>query len=368
MRMALRLARQGAGRTSPNPMVGAVLVRGGQVIATGYHRRAGEDHAEVVALKRAGGRARHATLYLNLEPCDHVGRTPPCTLSLIEAGVRKVVAGMADPNPQVSGKGIRRLRQAGVEVEVGVLEAECRKLNASFVKYITKKIPLVILKLAASLDGKIATCTGNSQWITGKQAREFVHRLRNEVDAVLVGVETVIADDPRLTCRVPGGRDPWRVVLDGRLRIPLTARLLRQSGGKTIVVTGATASAKGIGALKKHGVEVWSLPVRAGAVPWKALLSRLAQIGVMSVMIEGGAVTATRALASKVVDRICFFYAPKIIGGDGKSMIGSLGIKKVGSALKVRRTDVTKLGDDFLLSAELQSGWHRSRAGACSQV
>ena len=354
MRMALRLARRGAGRTSPNPMVGAVLVRGGQVIATGYHRRAGEDHAEIVALKRAGRRARDATLYLNLEPCDHVGRTPPCTLSLIKGGIRKVVAGMVDPNPQVSGRGIRRLRQAGIEVEVGVLEAECRKLNVSFVKYITKKIPFVILKLAASLDGKIATCTGNSQWITGKQAREIVHRLRNEVDAVLVGVETVIADDPRLTCRVPGGRDPWRVILDGNLRIPLTARLLRQSGrGKTIVVTGATASAKGIGALEQRGAQVWSLPLRDGAVPWKLLLSRLAQIGVMSVMIEGGAVTATKALAGKVVDRICFFYAPKIIGGDGKSMIGSLGIKKVAAALKVKNPEMTKLGEDVLLSADL---------------
>ncbi|MGH7848474.1 MAG: bifunctional diaminohydroxyphosphoribosylaminopyrimidine deaminase/5-amino-6-(5-phosphoribosylamino)uracil reductase RibD [Candidatus Binatia bacterium] len=356
MRIALRWARRGAGRTSPNPMVGAILVRGGEVIAAGYHRRAGEDHAEIVALKRAGARARGATLYLNLEPCDHVGRTPPCTPSLINSGVRKVVVGMIDPNPQVSGRGIRRLRQAGIKVEVGVLEAECRTINLSFIKYITKKIPFVTLKLAASLDGKIATCTGNSQWITGKKAREFVHRLRNEVDAVLVGVETVIADNPRLTCRVRGGRDPWRVILDGHLRMPLTARLLQQPArGKTIVVTGATASAKGISALKRRGAQVWALPLRDGDVPWKPLLTRLAQIGVMSVMIEGGAVTATKALAGKVVDRICFFYAPKIIGGDGKSMIGSLGITKVASALKVRGAEITKLGKDFLLSAYLQS-------------
>jgi len=354
MRMALRLARRGAGRTSPNPMVGAVLARGGQIIATGYHHRAGADHAEIAALKQAGRRARGATLYINLEPCDHAGRTPPCTLALINAGIRKVVAGMIDPNPRVAGKGIRRLRRAGIEVEVGALESECRRLNASFIKYITKKLPFVILKLAASLDGKIATRTGNSQWITGKAAREFVHRMRNEVDAVVVGVETVIGDNPRLTCRIPGGRDPWRVILDGHLRIPVTARLLRPSTrGKTIVVTGLKASPNRIRALQARGAEVWRLPLRKDGVPWNLLLARLAHMGAMSVMIEGGAVTATGALARKVVDRIFFFYAPKIIGGDAKSMIGSLGIARVASAVRLKNPDVQKLGEDFLISADL---------------
>jgi diaminohydroxyphosphoribosylaminopyrimidine deaminase/5-amino-6-(5-phosphoribosylamino)uracil reductase len=354
MRMALRLARRGAGRTSPNPMVGAVLVRGGQVIATGYHHRAGEDHAEIAALRRAGRRARGATLYLNLEPCNHIGRTPPCTLSLIDAGIRKVVAGMIDPNPRVAGRGIRTLRRAGIEVHVGLLESECRALNAAFIKYIREKRPLVILKLAASLDGKIATRTGNSQWITGKTAREFVHRMRNEVDAVVVGVETVIHDNPRLTCRIPGGRDPWRVILDGHLRIPLTARLLGKSiRGRTIVVTGATASARGIRALEERGAEVWRLPLRDGALPWGRLLARLAQVGVLSVMIEGGAVTATHALARKVVDRVFFFYAPKIIGGDGKAMIDSLGVTKIAAALKVKNPKSARLGEDFLFSADL---------------
>src|SRR5574341_629007 len=212
MEMALRLASRGAGRTSPNPMVGAVLVRSGKVVATGYHRHAGSDHAEIVALKRAGKRARRATLYLNLEPCSHQGRTPPCALSLIRAGVRRVVVGMVDPNPLVSGKGIRKLRQAKIRVDVGLLERECRRLNEAFSKHITRRIPFVILKLAASLDGRIATASGDSRWVTGSAARRYVHHLRDQVDAVVVGAGTVLADDPRLTCRLRGGRDPWRVV------------------------------------------------------------------------------------------------------------------------------------------------------------
>ena len=218
MRMALSLALQGAGRTSPNPMVGAVLARGRKVIATGYHQRAGGDHAEIVALKRAGARAKGATLYLNLEPCSHFGRTPPCADAVIRAGVMRGVVGMADPNPLVSGRGIRKLRQAGVQVDVGLLREECRRLNEAFCKHITRRLPFVILKLAASLDGKIATSSGDSQWITGEAARRHVHSLRNQVDAVLVGAGTVIADDPQLPCRIPGGRNPLRVVVDGRLR------------------------------------------------------------------------------------------------------------------------------------------------------
>jgi diaminohydroxyphosphoribosylaminopyrimidine deaminase/5-amino-6-(5-phosphoribosylamino)uracil reductase len=354
MRMALRLALKGAGRTSPNPMVGAVVVRSGKVIATGYHHRAGEDHAEIIALKRAGKRARGATLYLNLEPCDHVGRTAPCTLSLIRSGIKRVVAGMVDPNPLVAGKGIRRLRQAGIEVKVGVLEPESQRLNEAFVKHITRQLPFVILKLAASLDGKIATATGNSQWITGKQARRFVHRVRNEVDAVMVGVDTVIADNPRLTCRLPGGRDPWRVILDSQLRIPSTARSLRERGrDRTIVVAGSTASADKATALKRSGVQVWRFQLRNDAVPLRLLLRRLGEMGLMSVMIEGGAITATTALLEKVVDKILFFYAPKIIGGDGKCMIASLGIRTVASALKVKRPEITQLGEDLLFSGYL---------------
>jgi diaminohydroxyphosphoribosylaminopyrimidine deaminase/5-amino-6-(5-phosphoribosylamino)uracil reductase len=354
MRLALRLALKGAGRTSPNPMVGAVLVRGGRIIATGYHQRAGGDHAEIVALKRAGERARGATLYLNLEPCNHQGRTPPCTLSLIRAGVRRVVAGMADPNPIVSGRGLRRLSRAGIQARVGVLEEECRRLNEAFKKYITRRSPFVILKLAASLDGKIATSTGDSQWITETASRNYVHSLRNQVDAVLVGIGTVLADDPRLTCRLPGGRDPWRVVLDGRLRIPLTACLLHQrEPEKTIVVTGPRAPMKKIEAIKSYGAQVWSFPLRKGEIPFAFLLKRLGKMGLTSVMIEGGATTASRALRERVVDKVFFFYAPKIIGGDGREMIEALGIKRMRDSKRIKDVEVKRFGKDFLVSGYL---------------
>src|SRR5688572_16925960 len=242
MRMACRLAEKAAGRTSPNPMVGAVLVRDGKIVGSGFHPFAGGDHAEIVALKKAGNKADRATLYINLEPCNHYGRTPPCTGSLIAAGVKEVVAGMEDPNPLVSGKGLRALARAGIKVRTGVLHEECRVLNEAFTKLITRGVPFVTLKLAASLDGKIATATGDARWISCEESRATVHLLRNKYDAVVVGAGTVIADNPQLTCRIAGGRDPWRIILDARLRIPLNAEFLRRRGNdKNIIVTSDTA-------------------------------------------------------------------------------------------------------------------------------
>lgn len=354
MRLALRLAVKGAGSSSPNPMVGAVVVRSGKIVATGYHRRPGSDHAEIIALMRAGEKARGATLYLNLEPCCHRGRTPPCTLALIRSGIKRVVAGMLDPNPLVSGKGIRQLKRAGVEVHLGVLQAECERTNEAFRKHIIRGVPFVILKLATSLDGKIATSTGDSRWITETASRRYVHRLRAQVDAVLVGVGTVLADDPRLTCRLAKGRDPWRVVLDGHLSIPLTARLLHQhEPEKTVVVAGALAPMGKVRAIKDTGAQVWSFPVRKGTIPFISVLKRLGRLGLMSVMIEGGATTASRALREGVVDKILFFYAPKIVGGDGREMIGALGIKKMSRARKLKEIEVKKLGKDYLVSGYL---------------
>lgn len=354
LRLALRLAVKGAGRTSPNPLVGAVLVRDGRVVASGYHRRAGDDHAEIVALKRAGSEARGSTLYINLEPCHHQGRTPPCTLSLIHAGVRRVVAGMVDPNPLVAGKGFRRLRRAGIEVDVGLLGEECRRLNEAFVKYITRRVPFVVLKLAASLDGKIATFTGDSRWITDDSARLYVHRLRNQVDAVLVGIGTVLADDPQLTCRLPGGRNPLRIVLDRRLQIPLSARVLRGAEPeKTIVVTGPRAARRKISRLEGLGAQVWKLPFSPWGISLSSLLKRLGRMGLLSVMIEGGADTAGRALREKVVDKILFFYAPKILGAEGRDMIGALGIRKVSQCARIRNVEIERLGRDFLVSGYL---------------
>ena len=335
-------------------MVGAVLIRGKRVVATGYHRFAGADHAEIVALKRASRAARGATLYINLEPCSHHGRTPPCTDALIRAGIKEVVAGMKDPNPLVAGRGFARLRRAGVRVRSGLFSEECRALNEAFVKFITRRLPLVTLKLAASLDGKIATATGDARWISGADSRNWVHRMRNQVDAVLVGSGTAIADDPQLTCRIRGGRNPWRILLDGHLRIRSSARLFHQRDqAKTIVVTGSKAPAAKVRALEARGAKVWRFPLRRGKVPWMDLLRRLAASGIVSVMIEGGAAVAASALRARVVDKVIFFYAPKILGGDGRVMIDPLGIRSVERALHLKGLDVRSSGQDLLVSAYL---------------
>jgi diaminohydroxyphosphoribosylaminopyrimidine deaminase/5-amino-6-(5-phosphoribosylamino)uracil reductase len=335
-------------------MVGAVLVRGKRIVGMGYHRFAGADHAEIVALKRAGAAARGATLYINLEPCSHQGRTPPCTDALIRAGIKEVVAGMKDPNPLVAGRGFARLRRAGIRVRSGLFDEECRALNEAFVKFITRRLPFVTLKLAASLDGKIATASGDARWISGADSRAMVHRLRDHTDAVLVGAGTAIADDPQLTCRIRGGRNPWRIVVDGRLRIRPSARLFHQRDpGKTIVVTSTGAPAARRRALESRGAQVWRFPLRGGEISWMALLRKLADSRMLSVLIEGGATVAASALRAKIVDKVIFFYAPKILGGDGRVMIDGLGIRRVDRSLCVRRLAFRKSGEDLLVTGYL---------------
>jgi diaminohydroxyphosphoribosylaminopyrimidine deaminase/5-amino-6-(5-phosphoribosylamino)uracil reductase len=354
MRRAYRLALKGAGRTSPNPMVGAVLVRAGHVIGAGYHRFAGADHAEIVALKRAGAKARGATLYLTLEPCSHYGRTPPCVDALIRSGIREVVCGTRDPNPLVAGRGLRRLRQAGVIVRVGVLERECRLLIESFTKFITQRLPFVTLKLAASLDGKIATMSGDARWISGAESRRAVHQLRNTVDAVVIGSGTLRKDDPQLTCRIGGGRNPWRVVLDSRLAIQLSAKILHQNDpDKTVIVSGLGAPAAKARAIEALGARVWQLPVSSRGVRWLFLLRKLAAAGIVNVLIEGGAKIAASALKEKAVDKILFFYAPKIMGGDGIPMIGELTFRRVRQALQLQDLRCARSGSDLVVSAYL---------------
>lgn len=354
MRMALALARRGAGRTSPNPMVGAVVVRGGKVVGRGYHHRAGEPHAEVLALAAAGAAACGATLYVNLEPCSHYGRTPPCIDAVLKARVARVVAGMIDPNRLVAGRGVESLRRAGVRVDVPVREDECLEMNEAFVKHVTHRLPLIVLKLAASLDGRIAASGGDSRWVTGEKARRSVHALRNRYDAVLVGSNTVLADDPELTCRLPRGRNPWRIVLDRRLRTPADARLLRQNPPeKTIIVTGVESSPKKRKRLESSGVQVWTFAVRNGTIPFRQLLRRLDRIGITSVMIEGGAITAARAISERVVDRVLCFYAPKFIGGDGLPMLGPLGVARMSQSYRLRDAKVRRIGEDLLVTARL---------------
>jgi diaminohydroxyphosphoribosylaminopyrimidine deaminase/5-amino-6-(5-phosphoribosylamino)uracil reductase len=361
MRLALRLGRRGLGRTSPNPPVGAVVVADEAIVGRGYHRRAGAPHAEIEALRVAGARARGATLYVTLEPCAHHGRTPPCTDAIVAAGVRRVVLGTRDPNPSVTGNGMRRLRAAGIEVDSGVEQAACDELIAAFRKHVTTGLPLVTLKLAASLDGRIATASGESRWITGEDSRRFAHRLRATHDAVLVGAETVIRDDPELTCRIRGGRNPLRVILDGRLRVPLRAQVLTKTGAAaTLVCTGRRAPVAKVRRMQQQGVEVLRLPDRAGGIGMKQLMRALGQRGIMSVLIEGGATVAAAAISTRVVDHVLIFYAPKLIGGDGRPMLAPLGIRRLAHAPRLRRLQVKRFAADVLVATEMVADDDRS--------
>jgi len=356
MRRALDLAVRARGRTSPNPLVGAVLVRGGRVIGEGYHRRAGRPHAEVEALRTAAAPAHGATMYVNLEPCAHHGRTPPCADALIEAGVGRVVVGMTDPDPRVRGRGIRRLRRAGVAVTTGVLRAACRRVNEAFVVRVRTGRPFVTLKLAAALDGRIATAGGDARWISSAASRRRVHVLRNQVDAVLVGAQTVTADDPRLTCRIRGGRDPLRVVLDGRLGISPSARVCRLATPPgTLIATGRTAARARGAAYERAGVEVLAFPGRRGRIALRAVLETLAGRGVNHVLIEGGGQTAATALREDVVDKVLFFYAPLLLGGDGRAMLGALEIGRVADGRKLHTMQLERIGRDVLVSGYLQA-------------
>ena len=359
MRRALEEAAKGLGRTSPNPVVGALLVTGGRVLARGYHRKAGTAHAEVVALEQAGARARGADLYSTLEPCDHWGRTPPCTRAILEAGVRRVIFASSDPNPLVNGKGVARLRRAGVEVITGVLREEADALNRPFFKWVTQQRPYVTLKAAVTLDGKIASGAGDSRWITGEEARLLVHQLRDRVDAVLVGANTVRRDDPRLTTRLPGGggRDAARVVVDSRLRLrPDHAVFDPRSAARRVVATTLPAGSARARKLEAAGVEVWTVPGLRGQVDLRALLRRLGAEGMLHVLVEGGARVFGSALRDELWDELWIFVAPKLVGERGLTWSGSLPVRRMAEALQVGDFQVQKAGRDVLLRATSRGG------------
>jgi diaminohydroxyphosphoribosylaminopyrimidine deaminase/5-amino-6-(5-phosphoribosylamino)uracil reductase len=359
MRLALRLAKRGRGETSPNPMVGALVVKGKTIIGRGYHHRAGESHAEVLALRQAGTSAQRATLYLNLEPCDHKGKTPPCTQAIIKSGIRRVVAGMKDPNPLVAGRGIKRLRKAGIRVDVGILGKECQELNAPFCKFITTRKPFVTLKIAASLDGKVATRRGDSRWITSEVSRNYVHHLRQNADAVMVGIGTVLEDDPLLNVRIPQAkraRHPLRVIVDSRLRIPFTCQLVRTAGEyPTLVATTRAASTSKIRRLTEARLEIWVMAKGArGGVNLKALMAKLARRGIVSVLLEGGPTLNSSALRERLVDRLLIFLAGKIIGGQkALSMVSGEGVRQIQDAQPVRILKVGRLGPDLLIEGAM---------------
>ncbi len=356
MRIALEEATKGLGRTTPNPAVGAVLVKGGRIIARGFTQPAGQAHAEVMALRAAGPRARGADLYTTLEPCNHYGRTPPCTLAILEAGVRRVICASSDPNPKVNGKGIARLRRHGVEVLTGVLEEEADRLNRAFFKAIDTGLPYVTLKAAVTLDGKLATATGDSRWVTGEPARAWVHQLRNRVDVVLVGSNTVRLDDPQLTTRLPGGggRDPVRVVVDSHLSLkPKHTLFTQRSTAKTVLATLEDPAGRKARRFTEQGVEVWQVREKRGRVDLKALLARIAQQGSNHVLVEGGAGMYGSFLRERLADELALFLAPKLVGSQGLSWSGELGVKMMSDALALKNVTFERLGEDLLLQARL---------------
>jgi diaminohydroxyphosphoribosylaminopyrimidine deaminase/5-amino-6-(5-phosphoribosylamino)uracil reductase len=355
MKRVLRLAEKGRGRTSPNPMVGAILVKDGRILAEGYHAKAGEPHAEIIALRKTGKDAKEATLYLNLEPCTHYGKTPPCAPVVIEAGVRRAVIGMEDPNPLVKGRGVEALKRAGLDVYVGILEKECRRLNEAFCKYILNKEPFLILKVVATLDGKIATRKGESQWISGEASRRFVHRLRNQVDGVIVGIGTVLKDDPMLTVRVKGGKDPYRIILDSRLRIPENAKVIEISPSKTIVATTELAPGEKVERLEKKGVRVLILDSKKGRVDLKPCLFKLGEMGMMSLLVEGGSQLNGSFLDEGLIDKIFLFLSPKLIGDpQALGMFDGHGVTSLKEAIPLNELKIRRIGGDLLLEGYLQ--------------
>ncbi len=354
MRIALEEATKALGRTSPNPAVGAVLVKGGRIIARGYTQPAGQSHAEVMALKAAGPRARGADLYTTLEPCNHYGRTPPCTVAILEAGVRRVISASSDPNPMVNGKGISRLRRAGVEVLTGVLKEETDRINRPFFKAIRMRMPYVTLKAAVTLDGKLATATGDSRWVTGETARAWVHRLRDRVDVILVGANTVRLDNPQLTTRLPGGKgkDPVRVIVDSRLSLKPSATVFTQrSKAQTVVATLEDPTGRKARRFTEQGVLVWQVREKRGRVDLKALLARIASEGFNHVLVEGGAEMYGSFLRERLADELTLFLAPKLIGSQGISWSGDLGVKLMSQALQLKDVSFERMGEDLLLQA-----------------
>jgi diaminohydroxyphosphoribosylaminopyrimidine deaminase/5-amino-6-(5-phosphoribosylamino)uracil reductase len=347
MRRALELAVKGLGRTSPNPLVGCVIVKDQLIVGEGYHHRAGTPHAEVHALASAGDQARGATAYVTLEPCSHFGRTPPCADALICAGIQRVVVAMQDPNPLVAGRGLDRLGAAGIKVDVGLLLQEASVLNEVFLKVITSGLPFVVYKTAMTLDGKIATETGDSRWVSQEKSRRYVHQLRDRYDVIMVGSETVIRDNPALTCRLPGGKDPIRLIVDGQLRIPEIAQVLSASEHSPCVIATTQAAppdkVQHLNNLKQ--VEVWQYDTPRH-VPVEKLLRDLVQRGWTSVLLEGGGGLAGTLLKEQCIDKVEFFIAPKLVGGNGPSPLSGLHIRQMTDALQIHDLNIDlNLGD-----------------------
>lgn len=359
MRRAMELAERGVGFTNPNPMVGAVIVKGGKVIGEGWHERCGEWHAERNAFKNCTVSAEGATMYVTLEPCCHYGKTPPCTEAIIEHGIARVVVGMEDPNPLVAGKGIALLREAGIEVVCGVEEEALREQNRVFLKYISTKLPWVAMKTAMTLDGKIATRTGDSKWITGAEARAYVHELRHRFMAIVVGIGTAVADDPLLNCRIEGRgvRQPIRVVVDSNARLSLDSQLVKTAGEyRTIVAHTRFAPEERVKALRETGVEMLLCKEKEGLVDVRNLLELLGLSGIDSILLEGGGSLNYTFLAEGLADELYAFIAPKIVGGmNAKTPVEGAGMEKMADAINLELENVLNIGHDVLLKLKVKN-------------
>jgi len=350
MEIALNLAEKGKGYASPNPLVGAIIVKRGSIIGRGFHRKSGQEHAEIMALKNAGKKAKEGIMYVTLEPCSHWGKTPPCIEAIVEAGIREVVIGMKDPNPVIGG--YQELKFRGIKTRMGIMEKKCKKLNEAYIKWIKTKKPFVVVKAAMSLDGKIATRTGDSKYITGREARKFVHHLRTELDAIMVGANTVLKDNPLLTVRLVNGRNPIKVVVDSKLKIPLNANIVKNEPTKLIVATTKKAPRVKVKKLQHKGVNVLTVKTKKGKVDLDDLMKELGKLDITSIMIEGGAELNAEAIRSGIADKLLFFISPGLIG-DGLAAIGDMGIKKVDKSIKLKHLNYRKIGRDILLEGYL---------------
>ncbi len=361
MNRALELAALALGRTSPNPVVGAVVVRNGEIVGEGYHHQAGTPHAEVHALRAAGSLAQGATIYVTLEPCSHHGRTPPCANTLIEAGIKRVVVATLDPNPIVAGKGLAILKEAGIATTLGVLQEQAVHLNQFFFKYIKTGRPYVTVKSAMTLDGKIATASGDSRWVSGEESRQLVHRMRNTYDAIMVGIGTVLKDDPLLNTRLDDehGRDPVRVIIDSRLELPMESQIMRTSQQQqTLLFCCSQVETDRISRLEQAGIKVIQLPTTEETLPLAEVLDELGRREICSVLVEGGAEINASLLENDLVDKIHLFIAPKIVGGrTSPSPVGGLGVELMKNAIPVRSLKTDFYGQDILLTGYLNDGW-----------
>lgn len=358
MKRALELAKKGRGRVNPNPMVGAVIVKDNQIVGEGFHEVFGGNHAEVNALNMAGENAKGAEIYVTLEPCSHFGKTPPCALALIKAGIKRVIISMKDPNPIVSGRGIKILRDNGIEVVVGVLEAEAVKLNEIFVKYMETKTPYVLMKTAATLDGKISTVSGESRWISSKASREYVHYLRNNMMAIMVGIGTIITDNPMLTTRLEGKRckSPTAIIIDSKLRIPLNCRILETlKERKVIIAVTEEADKNKIKQLEDIGVSIIKTPLKEEKVDLKYLMTKLGELGIDSILLEGGSTLNFSFLKEKLVDKVMCFIAPIMLGGEkAKTPVGGIGIEKLSEAVKISNMELRTIEQDILIEGYIE--------------